>query len=50
MNACEPNVLGDALKMLWEGSCFSRLVFPAGQGPVQTLIRAVRTLLDAHTR
>jgi AcrR family transcriptional regulator len=50
MDAREPDVLGDALMLLWEGSYFTRLVFPGRQGPVQNVARAARTLMDAHTR
>jgi hypothetical protein len=50
MKAREPDVLGDALMLLWEGSYLTRLVFSGRQGPMQNVVRAVRTLIDAHTR
>ena len=50
MKAREPDALGDALMLLWEGSYLTRLVFPGRQGPIQNVVRAVRTLIDAHTR
>ena len=48
--AREPDVLGDALMLLWEGSYLTRLVFAGKQGPMQNVVRAVRTLMDAHMR
>jgi AcrR family transcriptional regulator len=48
--AREPDALGDALMLLWEGSYLTRLVFPGRQGPMQNVVRAARTLMDAHTR
>jgi AcrR family transcriptional regulator len=48
--AREPEVLGDALMLLWEGSYLTRLVFQAGEGPIQSVLPAVRTLIEAHTR
>ena len=48
MKAREPDALGDALMLLWEGSYLTRLVFPGRQGPVQNVVRAARTLMDAH--
>ena len=50
MRAREADALGDALMLLWEGSYLTRLVFASRQGPVQNVVRAVRTLIDAHTR
>jgi AcrR family transcriptional regulator len=50
MNAREPDALGDALMLLWEGSYLTRLVFSGRQGPMQNVVRAARTLIDAHTR
>jgi AcrR family transcriptional regulator len=50
MKAREPDVLGDALMLLWEGSYLTRLIFSGRQGPMQSVVRAVRTLIDAHTR
>jgi AcrR family transcriptional regulator len=49
MKAREPEVLGDALMLLWEGSYATRLVFPGRQGPLQNLVRAARALISAHT-
>lgn len=50
MKAGEPEALGDALMLLWEGSYLTRLVFPNRQGPAQNVVRAARTLMNAHTR
>jgi AcrR family transcriptional regulator len=49
MKARDPDTLGDALMLLWEGSYLTRLVFSGRQGPMQSVVRAVRTLMDAHT-
>jgi AcrR family transcriptional regulator len=49
MKAREPDALGDALMLLWEGSYLTRLVFTGRHGPVQSVVRAARTLMDAHT-
>jgi AcrR family transcriptional regulator len=48
--AREPDVLGDALMLLWEGSYLTRLVFSGENGPMQNVVRAARTLIDAHLR
>ena len=45
--AREPEVLGDALRLLLEGGYYTRLVFSSG-GPVSSIVKAVRALLDAH--
>jgi AcrR family transcriptional regulator len=50
MQAREPDVLGDALMLLWEGSYLTRLVFSGENGPMQNVVRAARTLIDAHLR
>ena len=50
MGAREPDALGDALMLLWEGSYLTRLVLPVQDGPIQNVVRAVHTLIDAHTR
>jgi AcrR family transcriptional regulator len=48
MGAREPNALGDALMLLWEGSYLTRLTL--GQhGPVQGAARAARALIAAYT-
>jgi AcrR family transcriptional regulator len=47
MDASEPEVLGDALMLLLEGGYYTRLVFPSG-GPVNSIVKAVRSLIDAH--
>jgi AcrR family transcriptional regulator len=49
LKASEPDALGDALMILWEGSYLTRLVFTGRQGPIQNVVRAARTLMDAHT-
>jgi len=48
MGAREPEVLGDALMLLMEGSYYSRLTFPNNTGPVSAITKAARTLIDAH--
>ena len=48
MGAREPEVLGDALMLLMEGSYYSRLTFPNNTGPVSSITKAARTLIDAH--
>lgn len=48
MGAREPNSLGDALMLLWEGSYLARLTL--GQhGPVQGATKAARALMAAYT-
>jgi AcrR family transcriptional regulator len=48
MGAREPNALGDALMLLWEGSYLTRLTL--GQhGPVQGAAKAARALIAAYT-
>jgi len=48
MGAREPEVLGDALMLLMEGSYYTRLTFPLNSGPVSSITKAARTLIDAH--
>ena len=48
MGAREPEVLGDALMLMMEGSYFTRLTFPNNTGPVASLPKAARTLIEAH--
>jgi AcrR family transcriptional regulator len=48
MGAKEPDVLGDALMLLMEGSFYTRLTFPGNTGPVAAITKAARTLIDAH--
>jgi AcrR family transcriptional regulator len=48
MGAREPEVLGDALMLLMEGGYYSRLTFPNNTGPVSSITKAARTLIDAH--
>ena len=50
MGAREPEVLGDALMLMMEGSYYTRLTFPNNSGPVASLPKAARVLIDAHTR
>jgi AcrR family transcriptional regulator len=48
MHAREPNALGDALMLLWEGAYLTRLTM--GQnGPVQGAAKAARALIAAYT-
>ncbi|HET7924667.1 MAG TPA: TetR/AcrR family transcriptional regulator, partial [Rhodanobacteraceae bacterium] len=48
MGAKEPDVLGDALMLLMEGSYYTRLTFPGNTGPVSAIPKAARALIDAH--
>jgi len=48
MGALEPESLGDALMLLFDGGYFTRLVFPLGTGPISAALPAVRRLIDAH--
>jgi AcrR family transcriptional regulator len=41
------DALGDALMLLMEGGYYTRLTFPANSGPVATIVKAARTLIDA---
>jgi len=50
MGARDPDALGDALMLLMDGSYFTRLVFPGDDGPVSSLLGAVRALIDAQLR
>ena len=49
MGAKEPDVLGDSLMLLVEGSYYTRLTFPGNTGPVTAITKAARVLMDAHT-
>lgn len=49
MGAREPDVLGDALMLLLEGSYITRLTFSHG-GPITAAAKAAKTLMDAHLR
>jgi hypothetical protein len=44
----EPNALGGALMLLWEGAFLTRLTMGA-DGPVQGAAKAARALIAAHT-
>jgi AcrR family transcriptional regulator len=48
MGARDPETLGDALMLLFDGGYFTRLVFPLGSGPISAALPAVRALIDAH--
>ena len=48
MGAREPEVLGDALMLMMEGSYYTRLTFPNNTGPVASLPKAARVLIEAH--
>jgi AcrR family transcriptional regulator len=47
MGAREAEVLGDSLMLLLEGGYYTRLVF-SSNGPVASIVKAARALLDAH--
>jgi AcrR family transcriptional regulator len=46
--ARDPEVLGDALMLLMEGGYYTRLTFPQNSGPVAAIVKAARSLVDAH--
>ena len=46
--APNPEVLGDALMLLMEGGYYTRLTFPQNSGPVAAIVKAARSLVDAH--
>ena len=48
MGAREPEVLGDALMLLMEGSYYTRLTFPNNTGPVSAITKAAKTLIDSQ--
>ena len=49
LNATEPEVLGDALMLLWEGSYLTRLTFQCQHGPAHNAGKAARALIAAYT-
>jgi AcrR family transcriptional regulator len=46
--AKDPETLGDALMLLMEGGYYTRLTFPQNSGPVAAIVKAARSLVDAH--
>ncbi|HXR63698.1 MAG TPA: TetR/AcrR family transcriptional regulator [Rudaea sp.] len=46
--ARDPEGLGDALMLLMEGGYYTRLTFPQNSGPVAAIVKAARSLVDAH--
>lgn len=50
MGAREPDTLGDALMLLLEGGYYTRLTFPNNSGPVASVAKAARALIEAHLR
>ncbi|MBN8887121.1 MAG: TetR/AcrR family transcriptional regulator [Rudaea sp.] len=48
MGAREPDSLGDALMLLLEGGYYTRLTFANNSGPVSSLAKATRALIEAH--
>lgn len=48
MHARDPNALGDALMLLWEGSYLARLTL-GPEGPLQGAANAARALMTAYT-
>jgi len=44
------DALGDALMLLMEGGYYTRLTFPNNTGPVATIAKAARILIDAATQ
>lgn len=47
--ARQPESLGDALMLLLDGGYFTRLIFPAGSGPISSALPAVRALIEAYS-
>lgn len=47
MGAREPDTLGDALMLVWEGSFLTRLTFPT-RGPALNAAKAARALIAAY--
>lgn len=48
MGAQDPEVLGDALTLLYEGATSSKLTFACKDGPYVNVARTVKALLDAQ--
>jgi AcrR family transcriptional regulator len=48
MNARQPDALGDALLLLFEGSYLSRLTFRTNHGPAESAAAAARALIHAY--
>ena len=48
MNAQDPEVLGDALTLLYEGASSSKLTFACKDGPYVNVAKTVKALLDAQ--
>lgn len=48
MNAQDPEVLGDALTLLYEGASSSKLTFACKEGPYVNVAKTVKALLDAQ--
>jgi AcrR family transcriptional regulator len=46
--ARDPEVLGDALTLLFDGSSTSKLTFACKDGPYVNVVKTVRSLLDVH--
>jgi AcrR family transcriptional regulator len=49
VKARDPDALGDALMLLWEGSYLTRLTFDASSGPAASAAAAARSLITAYT-
>ena len=47
--ARDPETLGDALMLLMEGGYYTRLTFPQNTGPVASIAKTARVLIDAQT-
>lgn len=48
IGAREPDVLGDSLMLLMEGGYYTRLTFAQNSGPVASITKAARCLIEAH--
>lgn len=49
LDSTEPEVLGDSLMLLWEGSYLTRLTFRCQHGPAHNAGKAARALIAAYT-
>ncbi len=50
IGAREADSLGDALMLLMDGGYYTRLTFPNNSGPVSSIAKAARCLIECHLR
>ena len=48
LGAAQPDALGDALMLLWEGTYQARLSFGVRHGPASNAAKAVKAMIDAY--